>query len=159
MRAGGGRRGGGARGGGGGRGGSRWGTTVEAAAGARVRALAAEQESIAALARLADGVLLADLPDALAAVMGALSARAALDRDVADLLAAVPPLAAVHRYGDVRGSDVGAVDGVLRGVVLRAATGLPGAGVGADEEAGAARAGLVDGANSALALLEDDELT
>src|SRR4051794_23515872 len=61
----------------------RWGTTVEAAARARAQALAAEEESVAALARLADAVLLADLPDALAAVMDALAARAALDRDVA----------------------------------------------------------------------------
>src|SRR3954452_23260054 len=133
----------------------RWGTTVEAAARARAQALAAEEESVAALAQLADAVLLADLPDALAAVMEALAARAALDRDVSDLLSAVPPLAGVLRYGDVRGSDVSAVAEVLRGIVLRGAIGLPPAGVGADEEAGTALAGLVDGVSGALGRLRD----
>jgi hypothetical protein len=137
----------------------RWGTTVADAALARARSRAQEEESIAELARLADAVLLADLPAALTAVMDALAARAALDRDVTELLEAVPPLAGVLRYGDVRGSDVSAVGAVLRGVVLRGAIGLPGAGVGADEEAGTQLAGLVDGVNGALALLEDADLT
>ena len=91
--------------------------------------------------------------------MRALADRAALDRDTADLMAAVPPLAGILRYGDVRGSDTTAVAQVLRGIVLRSAVGLPGAGVGADEETGASLAELVDGVNSALALLEDDDLT
>ena len=43
----------------------RWGTTVQTAAAARATAMAAEQDSIAKLATLADAVLLADLPDAL----------------------------------------------------------------------------------------------
>jgi hypothetical protein len=137
----------------------RWGTTVEVAAASRVKSRAAEEESVAALAQLADAVLLADLPEALDAVLKALADRAALDRDTADLMTAVPPLAGILRYGDVRGSDTSAVAGVLRGIVLRVAIGLPGAGVGADEETGARLANAVDGVNAALALLEDAELT
>jgi hypothetical protein len=137
----------------------RRGTTVEAAAAAFARARAAEQESIAALAQLADAVLLADLPEALNAVMRALADKAALDRDTSDLMTAVPPLAGILRYGDVRGSDTSAVAAVLHGIVLRTAVGLPGAGVGLDEEQGKELATLVDGVNSALALLEDDTLT
>jgi hypothetical protein len=137
----------------------RWGTTVEAAAAAFARARAGEQESIAALAQLADAVLLADLPDALNAVMRALAGKAALDRDTSDLMTAVPPLAGILRYGDVRGSDTSAVAAVLHGIVLRTAVGLPGAGIGLDEEGGKDLAGLVDGVNSALALLQDADLT
>ena len=92
-------------------------------------------------------------------MLQALADRAALDRDTADLMTAVPPLAGILRYGDVRGSDTSAVARVLRGIVLRVAVGLPGAGVGADEETGASLAELVDGVNSALALLEDEALT
>lgn len=137
----------------------RWGTTVAAAAEARVKARAAEEERVGALAQLADAVLLADLPDALDAVLAALADRAALDRDTADLMAAVPPLAGILRYGDVRGSDTSAVAQVLRGIVLRVSIGLPGAGTGADEEVGKALAEAVDGVNSALALLQDADLT
>ena len=97
----------------------RWGTTVAAAAEARVKARAGEEERVGALARLADAVLLADLPDALEAVLRALADRAALDRDTADLMTAVPPLAAILRYGDVRGSDTSSVAQVLRGIVVR----------------------------------------
>jgi hypothetical protein len=73
-------------------------------------------------------------------------------------MAAVPPLAAILRYGDVRGSDTGSVARVLRGIALRVAIGLPGAGVGADEETGRQLAEAVDGVNSALALLQDADL-
>src|SRR3954469_24148659 len=137
----------------------RWGTTVHAATAAKVTARAGEEESVGALATLADAVLLADLPAALEAVLKALADRAALDRDTTDLMAAVPPLAAILRYGDVRGSDTSAVSQVLRGIVLRVAIGLPGAGVGADEETGARLAEAADDVNSALALLRDEELT
>src|SRR4051794_33132629 len=137
----------------------RWGTTVEAAAAAKARAEAGEEQSVGALATLADAVLLADLPDALEAVLRSLADRAALDRDTADLMAAVPALAGILRYGDVRGSDTSSVAQVLRGIVLRVAIGLPGAGVGGDEETGAQLATAVDGVNAALALLGDDELT
>jgi len=74
-------------------------------------------------------------------------------------MSAVPPLAGILRYGDVRGSDTSAVAQVLRGIVLRVAIGLPGAGVGADEQTGAQLATAVDGVNAALALLQDEELT
>ena len=59
----------------------------------------------------------------------------------------------------MRGSDTSSVAKVLRGIVLRVAIGLPGAGVGADEETGAKLATAVDGVNAALALLEDADLT
>ena len=138
----------------------RWGTTVEAAAAAKARAEAAEQESLAALAQLADAVLLADLPDALADVMRALADQAALDRDTTDLMRAVPPLAGILRYGDVRGSDTQRrrrASCAASSCAARSA--CPGAGVGLDEETGKALAELVDGVNSALALLEDADLT
>ena len=72
----------------------RWGTTVEAAAAAKARARGgASRRASPRWPTLADAVLLADLPDALEAVLRALADRAALDRDTADLMAAVPPLA------------------------------------------------------------------
>jgi hypothetical protein len=137
----------------------RWGTTVDGAALARVRAAAREEDDLAALATLADAVLLADLPDALAEVLAALEDRAAVGADAAALLAAVPALAGVLRYGDVRGSDRGAVGGVLVGILRRATVSLPQAGIGLDDEAAGELAGLVDGANAALPLLEDAEVT
>jgi hypothetical protein len=132
---------------------------VDGAALARVRAAARDEGDLAALAALADAVLLADLPDALAEVLGALEARAAVGADAAALLGAVPALAGVLRYGDVRGSDRGAVRGVLVGILRRATVSLPQAGIGLDDDAAGELAGLVDGANGALPLLEDETVT
>jgi Family of unknown function (DUF5682) len=137
----------------------RWGTTVDGAAMARVRQAARDEDDLAALATFADAVLLADLPDALGEVLAALEARAAVGADAAALLGAVPALAGVLRYGDVRGSDRGAVGHVLVGIMRRATISLPQAGIGLDDEAAGELAGLIDGANGALALLEDESVT
>jgi hypothetical protein len=85
----------------------------------------------------------------------ALEARAAVAADVAALLAAVPALAGVLRYGDVRGSDRGAVRRVAVGLVRRATVSLPQAGIGLDDEAAGQLSGLVDAAHSGLGLLDD----
>jgi uncharacterized protein DUF5682 len=136
----------------------RWGTTVDGAAAARASEAAREEQDLSALARLADAVLLADLPDALGEVLRALEARAAVAADVAALLAAVPALAGVLRYGDVRGSDRGAVRRVAVGLVRRATVSLPQAGIGLDDEAAGQLSGLVDAAHSGLGLLDDAAL-
>jgi hypothetical protein len=107
---------------------SRWGTTVEAAATARAIARAGEAEDLAGVTRLAEACLLAALPDAVAAVMGAVQARAAHDEDVAHLMDAIVPLARVRRYGSVRREDVEAVGAVVDGT-RRPDRGRPRAGL------------------------------
>jgi hypothetical protein len=84
----------------------------------------------------------------------ALQDRAALSGDVPQLLAALPALANVFRYGNVRQTDATLVAGVLDGLVQRAAIGLPLAAQALDEEAaGALREDLL-AAHSALRLRE-----
>ena len=136
----------------------RWGTTVDRAAAARASEAARDEPDLAALAELADAVLLADLPESLGEVLRALEARAAVAADVAAMLAAVPALAGVLRYGDVRGSDRGSVRRVAVGLVRRATVSLPQAGIGLDEEAAAELSRLVDAAHAGLGLLDDAAL-
>ena len=69
-----------------------WGTTVEAAATQRAASIAAEATALDQLTALAEQCLLADLRDALPAVLAAVRDRAALDTDVAHLMAALPAL-------------------------------------------------------------------
>lgn len=104
---------------------SRWGRTVVQATTACVREHCATLESLADLAALVDQALLADLDDAVAAATQALQDRAAASGDLPQLLAALPALANVHRYGNVRQTDATLVAGVLDGLILRAAIGLP----------------------------------
>ncbi|HEX6597238.1 MAG TPA: DUF5682 family protein [Acidimicrobiales bacterium] len=152
------------------------GTTIEAAATAVVTKRAAEgaghgvqatqaghgvqatQADIAELSRLVEAVLLADLPDALAAVLAVLAERAALQQDTAVLMAAVEPLARVRRYGSVRRFDTDLVHQVLDGIVTRVTVGLPSACVALDDEAAAEVRRRIDSVQRGIGLLDDPEL-
>ena len=136
-----------------------WGQTVEQAATARAQARCAEAGSLAELSALVDQALLADLDRAVAAATRALEDRAALTGDAAQLLATLPPLANVFRYGNVRGTDAALVSHVLDGLALRAAIGLPVACGGLDDSAAETLRGLVLSAHAAIALRDGEEAT
>lgn len=104
---------------------SQWGQTVAQAATARVIDQCAKVQTLGELSRLVDQVLLADLDEAVAATTHALEDRAARTGDALQLLAALPPLANVFRYGNVRQTDAAMVGHVLDGLIVRAAIGLP----------------------------------
>jgi hypothetical protein len=135
-----------------------WGTTVAAAAAARALERAEGADRLQPLTELVEGCLLADLPDTVARVMAVLADRAALAADVGQLADALPPLARVLRYGNVRGTDAGAVGAVVEGLVARVCVGAPAAWSSLDDEAAAealARLGAVQGA---VALLDRPDL-
>jgi hypothetical protein len=134
---------------------SAYGTTVEAAAAAYAVQRAGEEASLAELTRAVEGCLLADLPAALGPLMASLSARAAVHADVPQLMDALGPLARARRYGDVRGTDSGALDTVLAGLVVRVAAGLRPACTGVATEEATSMAGRLQATQSSLALLDD----
>jgi hypothetical protein len=138
---------------------SAYGTTVVEAAGARAIEAAAASPDLATVTALVERCLLADLGDALPAVLGVLDDRLARDTDVARLLDALPALTRSLRYGDVRGTDTGALATVVAGLVLRACVGLAPALTGLDDQAAAAMRDRVDSVHSALRTLADQELT
>ena len=139
---------------------SAYGTTVEAAAAAYAVQRAGEDANLAELTRAVEGCLLADLPAALEPLMASLSARAAVHADVPQLMDALGPLARARRYGDVRGTDGGALDTVLAGLVVRVAAGLRPACTGLAAEEAASMTGRLQATQSSLALLgEADQLT
>jgi hypothetical protein len=136
---------------------SAYGTTVRAAATARVAEQAATAGTLADVTALVERCLLAELPDALPAVLRALDERVALDHDVAHLMDALPALARTLRYGDVRGTDVAALRHVTAGLITRICVGLPAALGGLDDSAAATMRDRVDAVHAALALLDDAE--
>lgn len=137
---------------------SRWGTTVEAAALAKLQADAAAATELAALGRSIEQTLLADLTPALDAIVAALQERAARQHDTLALLSIIEPLSRTCRYGDVRGADVSAIRSLLGELTARAAIGLRAACVNLDDDAAAALRAAVDGAQRGVNLLEDAEL-
>lgn len=88
---------------------AQWGTTVERAAVGKAVGTARTAAELAELTGLVETCLVADLAEALPAVMRVLADLAALDTDVAHLARALPALVRALRYGDVRGTDHGAL--------------------------------------------------
>ncbi|MBX6385811.1 MAG: hypothetical protein IRZ07_23040 [Microbispora sp.] len=127
-----------------------WGITVEAAATARVRDLAAGA-GLPELTALVERCLPAHLPGALPYVLGRIEDRAALDGEVRHLMRALPALVRARRYGDVRGTE--GLAGVTDSMLTRICAGLSPALRGLDEDAAREMAALVDGVNTAAALM------
>lgn len=132
-----------------------WGTTVLAAAIAKAEADAIGAQSLADVTALAEHCLLAELPDALPVVMKVLADRAALDTDVGHLAQALPALVRSLRYGDVRGTDTGALTEVAAGLAERVFVGLPPACAALDVDAAEEMRRHVDAVHGAVALLGD----
>ena len=104
-----------------------WGNTVEGAASARARHLADHGATLPVLTKLLDDAILAELPETVRHIMERVQAEAALASDVTHLMDALPPLAGVLRYGNVRQTDTAIIAHVVSGLVARIAVGLPAA--------------------------------
>jgi hypothetical protein len=133
-----------------------WGNTVAEAAGGRVRGEADRAADLPALTGLLQRTLLADLPAAARHLIARIDAEAARAADLRHLMGALPPLAEVLRYGDVRGTDTEMLGHVVDGLVARIAVGLPLATASLDDEAAAAMAGSISAVQGAVTLLQDE---
>jgi Family of unknown function (DUF5682) len=138
---------------------SAYGTTVHDAANARVAEQAARAGTLADVTALVERCLLAELPDALPAVLRALDDRMARDHDVAHLMEALPALARTVRYGDVRRTDLPALRHVTAGLVTRVCVGLPAAVGGLGDAAAAELRDRIDAVHAAVGLLDEPDLT
>ncbi|HKX66255.1 MAG TPA: DUF5682 family protein [Intrasporangium sp.] len=137
---------------------SLYGNTVTSATEARVAELAEQSADLAALGRLIEQCLLADLPTALRSVVETLADRTARQHDTVALLGTVEPLARTCRYGDVRGVDVAEVAHVLATVVVRASIGLRATCASLDDDGAAAMRSAVEAAHRGVALMDDPQL-
>src|SRR5882724_3855515 len=96
-----------------------WGNTLLAAASAYTCHLADEAKQLATLTGLLQRSLPADLPQAAEHVIARVQDLATVSTDVFELMAAVPPLANVVRYGNVRGTDTTVVAKIVQGLGTR----------------------------------------
>ncbi|MCG3160204.1 MAG: hypothetical protein JMDDDDMK_01265 [Acidobacteria bacterium] len=134
-----------------------WGNTIIEAATNFARDAADRAKDLPALTELLDRALLADLPGAVSHVMSRLQAEAAVASDVAHLMDALPPLANVERYGNVRGTDAAMVGEIVAGLIARICIGLPGACASLNDEAASAMFDRVVAVNAAVGLLQNEE--
>lgn len=134
-----------------------WGNTIFEAATAFARDAADRANELPSLTNLLDQSLLADLPGAVSHLMARLQAEAAVASDIAHLMDALPPLADVQRYGNVRGTDAAMVGGIVAGLIARVCIGLPGACASLNDEAAAVMFDRIVSVNTAIGLLQDEE--
>ena len=135
-----------------------WGGTLLEAASARALNRADAAQTLPELTALIEQVLLADLQGAVAVLMRRIEDVAALTPDLGFLLAALPPLASVMRYGSVRGGATEALAHVVEGLVTRACIALPFGVRGMADEPAAQLIGEVIAADQAIRLLQRSAL-
>jgi hypothetical protein len=134
-----------------------WGNTVRDAASNNVRHAANEAKDLPALSALLDHTLLADLPDAANHLMLRIQDEAALASDIAHLMNALPALAQILRYGNVRQTDTKMVGHIVAGLVARICVGLPGACGSLNDDAASAMFAQLNLVNEAISLLQIPE--
>jgi len=101
----------------------------------------------------------ADLPGAIDHLMHCIENESAVASDIAHLMEALPPLANVLRYGNVRQTDTTAVAHVIDGLVARICIGLPPAVSSLNDEAAEAMFNHILAVGSAISLLQNEEHT
>lgn len=132
---------------------STWGNTVYDATTAYAKHLAKEASNLPDLTDLVNDVLLSDLPDAIAYVVQRLQAEAAATGDIKELMVAMPALADVMSYSNVRLTDANMVRAVVEGMVTRVCIGLPSECVMLDDDAAQEMYQAILRFNSAIYLL------
>jgi len=136
-----------------------WGNTVSSAASARARSDADRLQELPALTALVENALLADLPEAIDHIMTRLEQIAALSNDIPHAMEALPALAGVLRYGNVRQTETAMVQKVVNGLVTRIVIGLPNACSALNDEAAEEMYDRLTTVHGALLTLQDAELT
>lgn len=130
-----------------------WGNTVEDAASACVVARG-RAEGLVGRAALLDRALTAELDAAAAALVPLVDDAAATAADVAVLMDALPALARVLRYGDVRGTAAARLRPVVDALIERVLVGLPPACASLDDGAAEAMVKRVAEVQGAVTLLD-----
>jgi hypothetical protein len=102
-----------------------WGDTVEAAAQGWAANEAKKLQDLSELSDLLERAILAKLPGLVEQLLLLIRERSVDTSDLSSLISAVPPLARVARYGDVRGTKVSMVDPVILMLFERALAALP----------------------------------
>ncbi|MCA9658608.1 MAG: hypothetical protein KC486_09700, partial [Myxococcales bacterium] len=135
-----------------------FGNTVETAAIEKIRRRAAVAD-LAELTGLLEALLPADLEPAMAPLLTRLQAVAAVTADVRELMKALPPLARICRYGDVRGAREAGLRPIVDGLLERILVGLAPACAAIDDDAAAAMVEGLGEVHEGVRLLDGDDLT
>jgi len=133
-----------------------WGNTIADAATGYIHHQLATSHNLAQITATIDQALLADLPAAVDFAVQRLQEEAALAGDAIALIAALPALVRVLRYGNVRETDTDVLEQIVSGFVTRIAIGLLPACYSLDDNAALGMLGGIEACHDALQLLQDE---
>jgi Family of unknown function (DUF5682) len=134
-----------------------WGNTLETAATSFVCHMADTEQELPPLTELLDKTILAELPGAIDYLLGCVHKRAAVSADVRHLMDALPPLARVARYGNVRETRTEQIMPVIDGLFERVVVGLPSACASLDDDAAKAMLESINHVQESVSLLNRED--
>ena len=130
------------------------GPTIEKAANGRLVQMIGATTSLDALAALVQGAITANLSEASTAGLAALEERAARSSECLEILASVPPLADIIRYGEARKTETARLSGLLERLIIEGGIALAYAARDLDAQASTALVGAMRKADEAIKLVE-----
>ena len=133
-----------------------WGNSIYDAASNYIKDIGNQAKELPTLTNLVEQLLLAELPEASNFIMHRLEAIAAVANDITHLMTALPPLANVLRYGNVRKNDTDTINHIVDGLITRICINLPGACSSLDDDAANTMYGLINQVNNAISLLQKE---
>jgi hypothetical protein len=136
-----------------------WGNNIETAAANLVCHTADTVQDLPQLTELLDKTILAELPGAIDYVLTCVQQRAAVSADVRHLMDALPPLARVARYGNVRQTQAEQILPVIDGLFERVVVGLPRACASLDDDAAQQMVESIDHVQESVNMLNREEQT
>ncbi|PBB85005.1 DUF5682 family protein [Mesorhizobium sp. WSM3876] len=134
-----------------------YGPTIEKAANGRLVQMIGAAATLDVLAALVQSAITAALSEASAAGLAALEEKAAHSSECLELLASVPPLADIIRYGEARKTETDRLAGLLERLIIEGSIALPYAARDLDTQAAGALMGAMRKADNAIRLVEPDE--
>jgi hypothetical protein len=136
-----------------------YGRTIDEAASQKAIEEAGKLKTLKGLVELISELTQANLTQALNVAVEQLAILSATTGDVQELLAILPPMAKIYRYGSVRGSQDSELKPLLKHMALKAAINLPQACYSLDLESSQYLNKQIHEAFQALGLIQEPEIT
>ena len=133
-----------------------FGATIADAAAGKILSLIQSESNLATLAEMVRQAMVADLTTAVDLGIAALENKAALTSDCPTLLAALPPMADIVRYGEARAGAADHLAALMPRLVVQAALALPYAARNLDADAAGFFRTAILAADAAIYLVELD---
>jgi hypothetical protein len=134
-----------------------WGNSIEVAATMFAQQTTQDAQDLPSLTQLLDRVLLAGLGKAIPTLMQQLQAIAAITSDTLHFMNALPALANILRYGDVRQTDTSSIAIVVDGLITRLCIGLPHSCQSLDDNAATQLFEAIQQTHSTIKLLQNQD--